>query len=86
MAAMLVIGVAVGTWMGESGVYSWMTVAADERPRPPAGEARLLMDQSIDQFSRKLQTPERAKSPASQPTRTNAPAPSRAQAESADTP
>jgi hypothetical protein len=44
-----------------------MAVASDARPRPPAGEARLLMDQGIEQFSRRLQANERPRGPAKEP-------------------
>jgi hypothetical protein len=82
------LGVGVGTWIGSSADYAAL-VASDERPRPPTGEARLIMDQGLEQFGRRLPTSERATAPvqipvgqrAVQPTRMDAP-PSRARQDS----
>jgi hypothetical protein len=44
-----------------------VATAADERARPPAGKALLLMDQSFETFGKRPQAPERARSPAREP-------------------
>jgi hypothetical protein len=68
MAAMLVIGFAAGTWMGtDASEYASVATTADERARPPAGQARLLMDQGFETFGKRPQAPERARSPAREP-------------------
>ena len=83
MAAMLVLGFAVGTWMsspGETVQTAPVATAAtpDERPRPPAGAARLLVDQGFERFGERAGTPERtrvrARVPALRPTSTGTPA------------
>ena len=51
--------------------------AADERPRPPVGAARLLVDQGFERFGERAKTPERARArtraPTLHPTSTDAP-------------
>jgi hypothetical protein len=59
MAAMFLIGLSLGTWMGNSGDTT-AVAAGDNRPRAVSGETRLLMDQSFEQFGRRAGTPGRA--------------------------
>lgn len=83
MAAMLVLGFAAGTWMSPAGetVHTTAPIATaattDERPRPPAGAARLLVDQGFERFGERASTPERARVrslvPALRPTSTGTP-------------
>lgn len=83
MAAMLVLGFAAGTWMStgdealETTAPLAAAAAADERPRPPAGAARLLVDQGFERFGERASTPERTRArsrvPALRPTSTGAP-------------
>ena len=56
---MFVIGLSLGTWMGGSGDASGIATA-DKRPRAVSGETRLLMDQSFEQFGRRVGTQGRA--------------------------
>jgi len=56
---MFVIGITVGAWMG-SGADTNAVAAADKRPRAASGETRLLMDQSLEQFGRRVGTQGRA--------------------------
>ena len=66
MAAMFVVGVSIGTWLGGSGDLATVA-AADTRPRAAAGEPRLLLDQSLEQFGRKAGTPGRANALGAEP-------------------
>lgn len=77
---MLVLGFAAGTWMGSGSdtvETAPVTAATDERPRPPEGAARLLVDQGFERFGERATTPERTRArsrvPALRPTSTSAP-------------
>jgi hypothetical protein len=63
--------VGVGTWIG-SGEDVSAVAATDQRPRAPAGEPRLIMDDRLDQFSERVAA--RARAGAS-PARSGDPAP-----------
>ena len=53
MAAIFVVGVTLGAWMG-GGTDTNAIAATDTRPRAVSGETRLLMDQSFEQFGRRV--------------------------------
>ena len=80
MAAVFVIGVTVGAWMG-GGADANAIATADKRPRAMSGETRLLMDQSFEQFGRRVGNQGRATaSPTESPPRPDgANAPKRSQ-------
>ena len=50
---MFVIGLSLGTWIG-GGTDASAIATADKRPRAASGETRLLMDQSFEQFGRRI--------------------------------
>jgi hypothetical protein len=61
-SVVVTLGVAAFHWKDELTQYTRGAMAsADVRPRPPVGEARLLMDQGFEQFSTRLGARERAK-------------------------
>jgi hypothetical protein len=53
LAATFVIGLSLGAWIG-GGSDASAIAAADKRPRAVSGETRLLMDQSFEQFARRV--------------------------------
>src|SRR6185295_7041007 len=76
--AALAVGLGAGIWMGDYGTASTTNAAAaDPRPRAPLGEARLLMDHSVERIGARSGARERAAAPASvpavQPMRPNSP-------------
>ena len=73
-AVAFIIGIAVGHWAPISTeTLTAGIVGSDVRPRPPEGEARLIMDQRFEEFSRRVSAQERAGA-ATPPSETTQPA------------
>jgi hypothetical protein len=66
MAAIFAIGLSLGTWMGSNGELP-RAPSADSRPRALAGETRLIVDQSFEQFASRLSKQGRASAPPPDP-------------------
>jgi hypothetical protein len=84
----LTLGVAAFHWRDEVTHYARAGIAlidvreSDVRARAPSGEARLLVDQSLEQFSSRLNARDRAKAAPSNRPAASADKPSSQRAES----